>query len=218
MSFRLLKHQPFSLLPYWFLVWGMVAYIGIEMLGALLLQYAPSFQMQEQAVIIWMRLLQLAAFMLLIRKFHALSHLGLNIPTVQAWSVFALMAAVCMAGAGVLYGLQPAWFAYIALPAWLHGLTGLFLMVVLAPIVEELVFRGLLYRMLRERWGIWLSVAVSAAFFSLVHHGMLFSPQLVGGIIFALAYEWSKSLWVSITLHMGANAAVYVLYVLGLAT
>jgi len=75
----------------------------------------------------------------------------------------------------------------------------------------------LLYRMLRERWGIWISVAVSAAFFSLVHHGILLSPQLIGGIIFALAYEWSRSLWVSIALHMGANAAVYVLVVLGLA-
>jgi len=91
-------------------------------------------------------------------------------------------------------------------------------MVVLAPAVEELVFRGLLYRMLRERWGVLVSVAVSAAFFSLIHHGMLFSPQLVGGIIFALAYEWSRSLWVSIALHMGANAAVYLLSVLGFST
>jgi len=214
----MLKHEDFPLLPYKFLLWGLIAYIVIEMLGALVLQYAQGFQAQEQTVVISMRLLELVAFVVLILKFNGVSNIGLQMPKQHALLVFIRMAVVCVAGAGLLYALKPTWFAYIALPAWLHGMTGLCLMVVLAPIVEEFIFRGLLYRMLRERWGVWLSVAVSAAFFSLVHHGMLLSPQLIGGIIFALAYEWSRSLWVSIGLHMGANAAVYGLVMLGLAT
>ncbi|WP_051938320.1 CPBP family intramembrane glutamic endopeptidase [Ghiorsea bivora] len=211
----MLKHRPFPLLPYRFLLWGLVSYIVIETLGVLVLQYVDGFQ--EQTVIVLMRLLELVAFIIFIRQFNVLSNLGLQMPKQYALLVFLKFAAVCSLGAALLYALQPVWFVYIALPAWLHGITGLLLMVVLAPIVEELIFRGLLYRMLRERWGVWLSVTVSAAFFSLIHHGMLLSPQLIGGIIFALAYEWSRSLWVSIGLHMGANAAVYVLVVLGLA-
>ena len=211
----MLKQVPFPLLPYRFLLWGLVSYIVIETLGVLVLQYMGG--VQEQAVIIWMRLLELVAFIVFIHKFNALSNLGLNMPKQHALYVFLKIAVVCLMGAALLYALQPAWFIYITLPVWLHGTIGLVLMVVLAPIVEELIFRGLLYRMLRERWGAWVSVVVSAAFFSLVHHGMLFSPQLIGGIIFALAYEWSRSLWVSIALHIGANAAVYVLVMLDLA-
>lgn len=214
----MLKNTGFALLPYRFLLWGLVSYLVIEMIGASALQYVPGFQAQEQTIVIWMRLLELMTFIVLIHKFDALSHVGLEMPTQHALYVFLMIASFCMVGAGILYILQPTWFAYITLPAWLHGFTGLLLMVVLAPVVEELVFRGLLYRMLRERWGVLVSIAVSAVFFSLIHHGMLFSPQLVGGIIFALAYEWSRSLWVSIALHMGANAAVYLLSVLGLAT
>jgi len=212
----MLKHVPFPLLPYRFLLWGLVSYIVIETLGVLVLQYMQGFQ--EQTVIISMRLLELAAFIIFIRKFDALSNLGLQMPTQHALYIFLMIGSFCMVGAGVLYILQPTWFNYITLPAWLYGFTGLLLMVVLAPVVEELVFRGLLYRMLRERWGVLVSVAVSAAFFSLIHHGMLFSPQLIGGVIFALAYEWSRSLWVSIALHMGANTAVYLLSVLGFST
>jgi membrane protease YdiL (CAAX protease family) len=211
----MLKQIPFPLLPYRFLLWGLISYIVIETLGVLVLQYMGD--LQEQTVIMSMRLLELIAFIIFIHKFNALSNLGLNMPKQHALYVFLNIAVFCLIGAALLYTLQPAWFAYITLPAWLHGISGLLLMVVLAPIVEELIFRGLLYRMLRERWGIWISVAVSAAFFSLVHHGILLSPQLIGGIIFALAYEWSRSLWVSIALHMGANAAVYGLVVLGLA-
>jgi len=211
----MLKQAPFPLLPYRFLLWGLVSYIVIETLGALLVQYMGGIQ--EQTVIMSMRFMELVAFIVFIHKFHALSNLGLHMPKQHELFVFLKISVVCLVGAALLYALQPAWFAYITLPTWLHGVAGLFLMVVLAPMVEELIFRGLLYRMLRERWGIVVSVAVSAAFFSLIHHGMLFSPQLVGGIIFALAYEWSRSLWVSIALHMGANAAVYALVVLGLA-
>ncbi len=211
----MLKHTPFPLLPYRFLLWGLISYIVIETLGVLVLQYMGD--LQEQTVIMSMRLLELIAFIIFIHKFNALSNLGLNMPKQDSLYVFLNIAAICLMGAALLYVLQPKWFAYITLPAWLHGISGLLLMVVLAPIVEELIFRGLLYRMLRERWGIFISVAASAAFFSLVHHGMLLSPQLIGGIIFALAYEWSRSLWVSIALHMGANAAVYELVVLGLA-
>jgi len=178
------------------------------------MQYIAVFQNHEQTAIIGVRLLQLCVLLALIKHFSVATSLGLTKPSSQAVRIFLLISTVCTSCVAILYLLQPHWFAYINTPPWLHGFSGLLLMVLLAPMVEELFFRGLLYRVLREQWGIVVSVAVSAVFFSLVHHGFIFSPQLLGGIIFAFAYEWSRSLWVAMALHMGANSAVYMLSVL----
>jgi hypothetical protein len=78
---------------------------------------------------------------------------------------------------------------------------------IIAPIVEELLFRGLLYQWLRGRAGIAVAVIASAALFSVVHFIPLLMPALFAvGVILALAFEWSKSLWVTITLHFMQNA------------
>ncbi|MDX8384273.1 MAG: CPBP family intramembrane glutamic endopeptidase, partial [Ghiorsea sp.] len=149
-----------------------------------------------------------------IYHFKLLQSLGLSKPHLADLYIFLKISLCCVLWVGVLYVVAPQWFAYVQKPAWIHGISGLLLMVLLAPVVEELIFRGLLYRMLREQWGIVVSVAVSAVFFSLLHQGQIVSPQLAGGIIFALAYEWSRSLWVAMGLHIGANSAVYVLSLL----
>ena len=193
---------------------GIATYITLEMLGSVCLQYVPSLQGQDQLVIIVLRLLECLGFGFLIYHFRLVESLGLHKPNAQALRIFLLLAIICTSLAGLLYLIYPQWFQYVVVPNWLHGVVGLFLMVVLAPVTEELIFRGLLYRMLREQWGVAVSIIVSAVFFSLVHHGMIVSPQLAGGLIFAFAYEWSRSLWVSIGLHMGANAAVYLISLL----
>jgi membrane protease YdiL (CAAX protease family) len=211
------SNQPFKDLPLPFLRWGLLLYIAAEFFTSLALSQIPSLAEQEQRVIISLRLFELVGFVFLIWKFNVFVDLGLTVPDSQAMKILMQITVFCVAIFLLIYALVPSLFAYVKLPAWLYGIQGLFLMTVLAPMVEEIIFRGLLYRMLRERWGIALSVAVSAVFFSMVHHGLLLSPQLLGGIIFALAYEWSRSLWVSIGLHMGANSAVYTLSVLGLA-
>ncbi len=192
-------------------------YIGLELLGSLALQYLPALVGYDQELGIAVRLLELAGFIFLVRHFCMVDSLGLSMPRASDVRIFMLFSVMCILLAGALYLIQPSWFYYITTPSWIHGLSGLLLMVVLAPVVEELVFRGLLYRMLREQWGIAASVAVSAILFSLMHQGIIVSPQLAGGIIFALAYEWSRSLWVSIALHMGANGAVYSISLLTLA-
>jgi len=199
------------MLPSRFILMGVMIYIAIELIGSAFLQYIPGYQDKEQLVITVMRFCELLGFAFIIKHFRMLESLGLSKPSSQDVRIFLIISTLCTLIVGVLYLIQPEWFTYIKLPEWLHGVTGLFLMVVLAPIVEELVFRGLVYRMLREQWGVFISVGISAVFFSLLHHGLIVSPQLAGGIIFAFAYEWSRSLWVSIALHMGANSAVYVL-------
>jgi len=210
---RMFPQSSFALLPYRFMVQAWLTYIVLELLASSALQYIDGLADMQQGVFIALRLTEFMIFGGLIFKYKLVESLGLQTPNARAIRLFIYIATGCVAIVAVLYAVQPSWFLYIQIPVWLQGLQGLLLMVMLAPVVEELFFRGLFYRMLRERWNVLISTAVSAVFFSLLHHGLIVSPQLAGGIIFALAYEMSRSLWVAIALHMGANAAVYVLSV-----
>ena len=69
----------------------------------------------------------------------------------------------------------------------------------LAPLGEELIFRGFLYRALRMRIGVWPAVLVTSLAFSSLHPSL--GPYLVLSAAFCLAYEWTGSLWTSILLH-----------------
>jgi uncharacterized protein len=75
-------------------------------------------------------------------------------------------------------------------------------LVLLAPIVEEVVFRGLLFGALAPRIGILAAAIVSALIFGLVHGDTVLFPTLAAlGFINALAYAATGNLTVPITLH-----------------
>jgi len=82
----------------------------------------------------------------------------------------------------------------------------LFLLAVLAPLVEELVFRGLLYGWIESRWGAGLAFVVSSLAFAAAHvepaHALLVLPL---GLIFGLLRWRTRSLWPSLVAHMANN-------------
>lgn len=91
--------------------------------------------------------------------------------------------------------------------SWTNYIVAFVTVAIVAPIVEELIFRGLLYQWLRARSNVVVAVLASAAIFSGAHVFPVLLPALFGvGIVLALAFEWSKSLWVTITLHFMQNA------------
>ena len=79
-------------------------------------------------------------------------------------------------------------------------------LVVLAPIVEELLFRGLLYRYLRGRVGVVAAVVISALVFAVLH--VVIPPLFVMGIVLAVLAERTGSLWPGIVLHATNNGLV----------
>lgn len=81
------------------------------------------------------------------------------------------------------------------------------LAVSLAPLAEEFIFRFFLYGVLKRYFGRAVGVVVSALLFAAVHaHAPSFAPLFVLGSCFAIAYEWSGSILVSMTMHAFFNA------------
>ena len=77
---------------------------------------------------------------------------------------------------------------------------------VTAPLVEELICRGLIYRRLRDYTGIWPSVVISGLMFGLYHGNVVQAIYAsILGCLMAILVEISGSLWASILFHMGAN-------------
>ena len=74
---------------------------------------------------------------------------------------------------------------------------------VLAPVLEELLFRGVLYGTLRLRLGPWPATAVSAGVFALAHgYGVIgFASVAMSGVLWAVAYERTRSLLPGILAH-----------------
>jgi membrane protease YdiL (CAAX protease family) len=79
--------------------------------------------------------------------------------------------------------------------------------VIAAPIAEEALFRGFLYRNLRDTMSPTAALLLSGAIFGLVHMNLGYFLPLAGlGVGLALLYEWSGSLWVPIVAHAAWNA------------
>ena len=79
--------------------------------------------------------------------------------------------------------------------------------VAIAPIVEEFVFRFFIYGVLKRYVGCLLGVILSSALFAAAHaHLPSFVPLFVLGSCFAIAYEWSGSILVSMTMHSLFNS------------
>jgi uncharacterized protein len=92
----------------------------------------------------------------------------------------------------------------------------LVLAVVVAPITEELLFRGGLFRFLRTRTPRPVALLLPAALFAALHANLAaFLPLLLLGVILALAYERTGSLTVPIVAHALFNLNTIALVLAG---
>ncbi|HDF4598069.1 MULTISPECIES: type II CAAX endopeptidase family protein [unclassified Mammaliicoccus] len=91
----------------------------------------------------------------------------------------------------------------------------LFISGIVAPIVEEIIFRGVLLKYIEDKTNIFVAIISTSVLFSLVH---LFNGKLVGldiylliiagtiaGIMYGIACYKYSSIWASILLHMFWN-------------
>ena len=94
-------------------------------------------------------------------------------------------------------------------PDWRYVAGVVLLVGVAAPFAEELFFRGVLYGWLRARLGVFFGIGLSAALFSLAHMiAQSFVPILILGVVLAIIFERSGSLWPGIMVHGIHNTAI----------
>jgi membrane protease YdiL (CAAX protease family) len=97
-------------------------------------------------------------------------------------------------------------------PTWLVVVLGL-LAVLWAPIVEEGIFRGALYRHLRRTMPALASALVVGLFFAVMHGYIVFQLIVIAtlGTVFAIMREWRGSIIPSMTAHALHNTLVLIL-------
>lgn len=87
-------------------------------------------------------------------------------------------------------------------------------MAILSAIGEEIIFRGVVFRIFEEMFGTFIALVVSAAFFGLIHMGNRgatvtsgIAIALEAGLLLAVSYAVVRNLWLPIGLHFGWNFA-----------
>ncbi|MFI0350165.1 lysostaphin resistance A-like protein [Actinomadura sp. 9N407] len=95
------------------------------------------------------------------------------------------------------------------------GPIGLFGFMAAAAVTEELLFRGILFRIVEERTGTWMALTLTGVLFGLSHllnpHASLWGAIAIAieaGAMLAAAYAATRTLWVPIGVHFGWNFAL----------
>jgi len=123
------------------------------------------------------------------------------------------LVGVALFGAVIVNLLTAGYYEVDGLGS-VSGAAGLFGFMAGAAVTEELLFRGILFRIAEERIGTWIALVLTGTLFGLVH---LINPNAdawgavaiaieAGGMLTA-AYVATRRLWVPIGLHFGWNYA-----------
>ncbi len=94
------------------------------------------------------------------------------------------------------WDIDPISFAIIALSA-----------VIIAPLFEEIFFRGFMYQAFRKTMPVWTAAILTSLVFGMAHidPAIIIPIALVGMILLGI-YRWTGNLWSSIITHAGYNA------------
>lgn len=94
---------------------------------------------------------------------------------------------------------------------------GVFVMIWIAAVMEEVAFRGILFRILEEAAGTRAALIASALIFSAAHitnpgaHGITTITVLLAGLMWAGVFIVSRNLWVSAAHHCCWNATIFLI-------
>lgn len=197
-------------------MWGMVTFVGwmvtVVLVGQLIT--ISGFNVDPSLVVIFgTALLILPAWYFTIykygvgwanlglRRFKA-SMVGLGCGLMLASLLFNLVYGAILG----IFGLQIQPDMAIMFDGTSFPLALLFGGAVVAPVVEEIFFRGFIFAGLKHRWRWPVAAAVSAGLFAVAHViPTSILPIFILGFIFAFLYQASGSIWPAIIMHMLTN-------------
>lgn len=132
----------------------------------------------------------------------------------KAWKYFAVIGIAVALCVGlncliIMSGLSPRDEAYQETMTVMYSapmLVQVICLGILAPVCEELVFRGLMFKRLRAQTGFLLAAIYSTTIFAVIHGNMVqIIYAFVMGMVFAYVYEKYGSVKAPILAHIGAN-------------
>ena len=86
----------------------------------------------------------------------------------------------------------------------------------LAPVVEEIIFRGVVYNRLKANNRLITSVIISALVFGVYHQNIVQGLYaFIVGCLIAVLYEWFGRFYIPVAVHIVSNVLVYLLTVTG---
>lgn len=135
-----------------------------------------------------------------------------------------LLLALLMIGFGLLLSYfqpqyQPQLFEEVlrAAPDYRGIMLLLFLGVVVAPVSEEIFYRGMVYPVFRKHLGTLGGAVAAGIVFGLVHLDLWRAiPLAIGGTVLCLIYEKTGSIWVSAVSHGIWNAVMSAMVLMGI--
>ncbi|GAB6170850.1 CPBP family intramembrane metalloprotease [Paradesulfitobacterium aromaticivorans] len=150
------------------------------------------------------------ALMLLLRK--PLTLLGFVKPRWGYWILGVVVGFFLFVSIGLLGNLLIKFLGTPAPQSFTEAVKGvkygwqfyilLLLGGIIAPLKEEIIFRGLIYPPLREAYGRGKGMLLTGVFFATLHFDLVrFLPLFIGGVILTWVYERSGSLWPAVLAH-----------------
>lgn len=192
------------------LVLGGVLFFLIALANGLRERFAGSLVLALASAVV-MAALALAVYAGFVRLVERRPVTELSLPGMaREWGVGALIGAA-LYSLSVLVLVVLGYYRIDGLNPWAYLLPAL-AMALTAGVIEELLFRGVLFRVIEESLGSWVAMVVSSAVFGASH---LFNPQatLVGalaisveaGLMLAAAFMVTRRLWLAMGVHMAWN-------------
>ncbi len=136
---------------------------------------------------------------------------------IAAWSALLLAAFyplvdVAMRTQMAIQGTRPEQQPIVEFARGIHSpaeqMAMVLFAVIIAPLTEEFIFRGFLYRSLKARLGLFTAALLTSLLFSVIHlHGPSFLPLAMFGFVLVMAYERTGSLLAPMLMHTVFNAA-----------
>ena len=191
---------------------GIGVYIAGYLLALVLLTGIPFFQ---SFPVMYINGIAMAAAALAVLPFIRKEEVGLCIQDKRIWKMVAVAAMAY--GSSVLFNVLLGWIpwenlfvgditpdeaVYFSIPLW----SRMICYEIIAPVSEEILFRQIIFKRLRNISPFWVAALVSAMLFG-VYHGNLVQGiyALIMGLFLALVYEWTGSLLAPVLFHVVAN-------------
>jgi membrane protease YdiL (CAAX protease family) len=198
------------------IVWMIVGAIGIGLIGTLLQQLTERVEgMISLVLTLGMGFLAIFVYKLTMthiarRSTPEMARQRAGVETLLGMltgTVFILVSVFIIIALGG-YSLQ--WASYADMSSVLISTIGAALA---AAIIEELIFRGLMFQAIDQLGGKPLALAVTSLFFGIAHLGnegatlwSAFAISLEAGVLLGAAFLWRRNLWFIMGLHFAWNA------------